>query len=343
MPKVEAKPSKLKAPKITFDGFGITFKMMCKSALPRFNDATQQLDTLPEGITMLRNGGEYGALLTDGALCTKVNRLILSGAQDKSKEIINFYSLSILFEVYALKQLNHINIISLVQPPKDHPFHHLPLVMPKMKRTLREALCEHDEEKFSPATRKQILEGIAHALAYIHQQLIIHGDIKPRNILLDEHNTPKVCDFGIACQLSKPDDFMWVLPRKRQTSWYRSPELDNTSESKVPFTQASDVFAFGVLAALIFANRTLSQLFTGEEYKAQYKKQQFPALTGVHHSDRNRFLHTICQWKKEDRPKAEDVVRLTEETRIMLFNNKNTNAGNSDTDHLVARETRLAQ
>lgn len=42
----------------------------------------------------------------------------------------------------------------------------------------------------------QIIKGICMGLHYLHQQNIVHGDLKPANILLDDDMVPKIADFG---------------------------------------------------------------------------------------------------------------------------------------------------
>jgi serine/threonine protein kinase len=49
--------------------------------------------------------------------------------------------------------------------------------------------------------RVNIILGIARGLLYLHRDSkwrIVHGDLKPYNILLDEQMNPKICDFGLA-------------------------------------------------------------------------------------------------------------------------------------------------
>lgn len=51
------------------------------------------------------------------------------------------------------------------------------------------------------ARRLELLQGIAHGVAYLHGGLgesVIHRDLKPENILLDDEWKPKVADFGTA-------------------------------------------------------------------------------------------------------------------------------------------------
>src|SRR5256884_6196981 len=49
-----------------------------------------------------------------------------------------------------------------------------------------------------PAEIRQILVQVARALAYAHKSGIVHRDIKPDNIMFDEHGQAVVTDFGIA-------------------------------------------------------------------------------------------------------------------------------------------------
>ncbi len=56
-----------------------------------------------------------------------------------------------------------------------------------------------DDSQFSPflsppLTTTKVVQG----LSYLHLQNIIHGDIKPQNLLVDESNTVKIADFGIS-------------------------------------------------------------------------------------------------------------------------------------------------
>ncbi|GJN28247.1 hypothetical protein PR202_gb16351 [Eleusine coracana subsp. coracana] len=47
-------------------------------------------------------------------------------------------------------------------------------------------------------TRYQIIKGICEGLHYLHQQKIVHLDLKPANILLDHYMVPKIADFGLS-------------------------------------------------------------------------------------------------------------------------------------------------
>ncbi|XP_075646692.1 G-type lectin S-receptor-like serine/threonine-protein kinase LECRK3 [Castanea sativa] len=93
--------------------------------------------------------------------------------------------------------------------------------------------------------RVKIASGIAKGLMYLHEECstqIIHCDIKPQNILLDEYFTPRIADFGLA-KLLLMEQSRAALTTIRGTIGYFAPEW---------FTQASisvkvDVFSFGVM------------------------------------------------------------------------------------------------
>ncbi|MDB5342001.1 MAG: serine/threonine protein kinase [Schlesneria sp.] len=97
----------------------------------------------------------------------------------------------------------------------------------------------------SPDEATGIVVKVAKALDSLHREGIIHQDIKPQNILLDEHGEPLLTDFGLASRTSAaPDGFMG-------TPAYMPPE-QLVGE---PSDQRSDVYSLGVV---------LYQALTGE-------------------------------------------------------------------------------
>ncbi|GLJ44806.1 hypothetical protein SUGI_0942390 [Cryptomeria japonica] len=104
-------------------------------------------------------------------------------------------------------------------------------------------------------TRFQIALGTARALVYLHEECrdrIIHGDIKPENILLDANYSPKVADFGMAKLVSR--DLSRILTTTRGTRGYLAPEWI----SGLPITPKVDVYSFGMtLLEIISGRRTL--------------------------------------------------------------------------------------
>jgi len=105
---------------------------------------------------------------------------------------------------------------------------------------------------------------ITHAVATFHNMLIIHHDIKPQNILLDEYLNAKIADFGSSCYA--PDEFPdcddltiencrfpMEMGLGRGTQAYCAPELFGSLES---YTFATDIYSLGV---------TLIVMMTGNE------------------------------------------------------------------------------
>lgn len=66
----------------------------------------------------------------------------------------------------------------------------------------------------------EILEGIVQGLRDTHDQGIVHGDVMPRNILIDRDGTPKICDFGLARFTNQDASYLdtWSSP------YYMPPE-----------------------------------------------------------------------------------------------------------------------
>ena len=100
----------------------------------------------------------------------------------------------------------------------------------------------------SPDTIDKPLRQIAQALDYAHQQGVIHRDIKPGNIMLDEAGNAYLSDFGIARVLGSEMTGSMIIG----TPAYMSPEQANG----IPIDGRADIYALGVV---------LFELLTGEE------------------------------------------------------------------------------
>ena len=89
--------------------------------------------------------------------------------------------------------------------------------------------------------------GVARGIAYLHhgcEMQILHFDIKPHNILLDENFIPKVSDFGLA-KLYPIDNSFVTMTTTRGTIGYMAPELFYNNVGGI--SHKADVYSFGML------------------------------------------------------------------------------------------------
>ncbi|XP_021278516.1 G-type lectin S-receptor-like serine/threonine-protein kinase LECRK2, partial [Herrania umbratica] len=111
--------------------------------------------------------------------------------------------------------------------------------------------------------RIEIAFGIARGLFYLHEECssqIIHCDIKPQNILLDDSFSAKISDFGLAKLLKK--DQTRTTTAIRGTKGYVAPEWFRN----MPITVKVDVYSFGILLLeLICCRKNFEQNVKGED------------------------------------------------------------------------------
>ncbi|XP_010671571.2 G-type lectin S-receptor-like serine/threonine-protein kinase At5g24080 [Beta vulgaris subsp. vulgaris] len=113
-------------------------------------------------------------------------------------------------------------------------------------------------------TRYNVALGTAQGIAYFHEQCrnrIIHCDIKPENILLDENFCPKVSDFGLAKLMGR--EHSHVVTMVRGTRGYLAPEWI----SNRPITVKADVYSYGMLLLeIIGGRRNLDMSFDAQDF-----------------------------------------------------------------------------
>ncbi|KAG2548827.1 hypothetical protein PVAP13_9KG201100 [Panicum virgatum] len=96
-------------------------------------------------------------------------------------------------------------------------------------------------------TRYKIIQGICYGLRYLHEEWqlnapIVHMDLKPANILLDNNMVPKIADFGLSRLFSEEKTWTCTISRNG-TLGYMSPEYIN----KGIVSTKSDIFSLGVI------------------------------------------------------------------------------------------------
>jgi tRNA A-37 threonylcarbamoyl transferase component Bud32 len=136
----------------------------------------------------------------------------------------------------ALAQLSHPNIVGVfdVGEVDGLPF----IVMEYVPgSSLKQRIERTGALPLADVVR--LTDGIATGLAFAHSRGIIHADLKPSNILLDQNDQPKICDFGIARTPAEDSD----SPQLFATALYVAPERVEGRPASV----ASDVYGLGLV------------------------------------------------------------------------------------------------
>lgn len=157
-------------------------------------------------------------------------------------------------EAQIVARLEHLHIVPLFDYWRDPDGAYL--VMRWLRGgSLREAL---NEKRFEVEASALLLDQIAAALAVAHRNNVIHRDLKPGNILLDEDGNAYLADFGIAKDVSSPG--ITEVDAIVGSPDYLAPEQAN-GETVTPRT---DIYSLGVV---------LYEMLTG--------KHPFPNLNTV--------------------------------------------------------------
>ncbi|XP_030455396.1 PR5-like receptor kinase [Syzygium oleosum] len=111
------------------------------------------------------------------------------------------------------------------------------------------------DQQLSWDTLYQISLGIARGLEYLHRGCkarILHFDIKPHNILLDENYCPKISDFGLA-KICPREESIVSMPGARGTPGYIAPELIIRNIGGV--SHKLDVYSYGMMVLEMVSKR----------------------------------------------------------------------------------------
>ncbi|TXG53322.1 hypothetical protein EZV62_022491 [Acer yangbiense] len=140
-------------------------------------------------------------------------------------------------EVAILREVQHRNIVRFIGACTKSP--HLCIVTEYMpKGSLYDYLHKnHNVLKLSQLLRFAV--DVCRGMEYLHQNNIIHRDLKTANLLMDTNNGVKVADFGVARFQNQGG----VMTAETGTYRWMAPEVINHQ----PYDQKADVFSFAIV------------------------------------------------------------------------------------------------
>jgi len=189
-------------------------------------------------------------------------------------------------EIRATKKLQHDNIVRVFDVGQINGQSYFSMQYIS-GRNLGRIIAQRPIDNRSAAT---YLEKIARAIAFAHRTGILHRDLKPDNILVeDESDRPLVLDFGLA-KLSDRPDALTATGKTFGTPSYMAPEQARDASSA---TQQSDIYALGAtLYAVLCGRPPFSASSTSETLRQLIEEDPIPPRNL--NIDIDWDLQTIC-------------------------------------------------
>ncbi|XP_071066916.1 cyclin-dependent kinase 3 isoform X2 [Dasypus novemcinctus] len=144
-------------------------------------------------------------------------------------------------EISLLKELNHPNIVRLLDVV--HSDKKLYLVFEFLSQDLKKYMDSTAASELPRHLVKSYLFQLLQGVNFCHSHRVIHRDLKPQNLLINELGAIKLADFGLARAFGVP---LRTYTHEVVTLWYRAPEILLGSKF---YSTAVDVWSIGCIFA----------------------------------------------------------------------------------------------
>ncbi len=248
---------------------------------------------------------------------------ILGLKEEEKSKIIN--------EAKILENINNENIVKLIQYFQDNEYFYILM-----------EYCEGiDLEKFIDNYRNKketikeeiiynITLGICLGLKELHNNNIIHIDIKHANIIVSNNYKIKIVDFGVSKKIEKKK----TLTKYVGTSYYMAPELIKGED----YNNKVDIWAFG---CVIYELLTLKICFYDENLYALYDKIVNRNYENINLKEYNskweNLINLLLQKNPNQRPDIKEINNLIE--KINIGNNNLIIKNNDETLKIISYGT----
>ncbi|CAE6473848.1 unnamed protein product [Rhizoctonia solani] len=211
-------------------------------------------------------------------------------------------------ELYVWSKCKHPNVLELcgVMLFRDR----IAMVSPWLNNGHLRWFLSRDPQVDRCALCVQIVDGVD----YLHGQGVVHGDLKPENVLISQDRTPKLTDFGNAVLAEYTLQFTNSSTTQSMSVRWTAPEI---LKQETKTTQAGDIFALGMImleattGVLPYAGVSdpvvMFSIANGK--LPDRPKAQMP--TGIEQADRLWSVLTSCwAYNPHERPEARKVINM---------------------------------
>ncbi|KAI8565005.1 hypothetical protein RHMOL_Rhmol03G0226800 [Rhododendron molle] len=229
-------------------------------------------------------------------------------------------------EVGIIVTIHHVNVVRLVGYCADG--FRRALIFEFLPNDSLEKFAISDRDKHLLVWKKllEIAMGIAKGIEYLHQgcdQQILHFDIKPQNILLDENLNPKITDFGLAKLCSKEQSVV-SMTTARGTIGYIAPEVFSRNFENVSYKL--DIYSFGMLLLEMVGGKKNFDVMVNSTNQIYFPEWIYNRLDSgeelricIHDEGDAKIAKTLAivglwciQWYPVDRPSMHVVIQMLE-------------------------------
>ncbi|KAG2142772.1 kinase-like domain-containing protein [Suillus bovinus] len=234
-------------------------------------------------------------------------------------------------EVFVWQQLEHSHILPLYGTTDD--FEVVPaLVCPWMENgSLHEYLDIIWSEQLPPEAHSLflLLFQVVSGLQYLHSKNIIHGDLMPPNVLIDENGNALLADFGLSRLLADHETSFFASNRSGAIRW-AAPEIIPLDTEKpnevVEPNKASDIYSFGCIMMQVlsgcppyFDMKLEPPVIVAKSQGNSSKRPEQPAISDIYW----RYIERCWSTQIKTRPSVDQVLDYikAEYDRHRLFSN----------------------
>ncbi|GJT01573.1 cyclin-dependent kinase G-2 isoform X1 [Tanacetum coccineum] len=160
------------------------------------------------------------------------------------------FPLTSLREINILLSFHHPSIVDVKEVVVGSNLDSIFMVMEYMEHDLK-ALMETMKQPFSQSEVKCLMLQLFEGTKYLHENWVLHRDLKTSNLLLNNRGELKICDFGLSRQYGSP---LKPYTQLVVTLWYRAPELLLGAKQ---YSTAIDMWSLGCIMAELLSKQPL--------------------------------------------------------------------------------------